>query len=121
MKCAGCVSLVEKRLLACAGVNAATVNLLTEKATVVHDAEIDRTELAAKMTAAIATAGFVAQVQERQSHKSREVDDPSLSQPGLDIFLALSLIFLASIGHLGPMGVLKLPILSNMYAHAAIA
>jgi P-type Cu2+ transporter len=121
MKCAGCVSLVEKRLLACTGVNAATVNLLTEKATVVHNAEIDRAELTANMTAAIATAGFVAQVQERQSGKSRLVADPSLSQPGLDIFLALTLIFLALIGHLGPMGVLKLPILSNMYAHAAIA
>jgi P-type Cu2+ transporter len=121
MKCAGCVSLVEKRLLACAGVNAATVNLLTEKATVVHDAEIDRAELTANMTAAIATAGFVAQVQERQSSKLLAVADPSASQPGLDIFLALTLIFLALIGHLGPMGVLKLPILSNMYAHAAIA
>lgn len=121
MKCAGCVSLVEKRLLACAGVNAATVNLLTEKATVVHDAEIDRAELTANMTAAIATAGFVAQVQERQSGKLREVADPNPGQPGLDIFLALTLIFLALIGHLGPMGVLKLPILSNMYAHAAIA
>jgi Cu2+-exporting ATPase len=121
MKCAGCVSLVEKRLLACAGVNAATVNLMTEKATVVHDAEIDRAELTANMTAAIATAGFVAQVQERQSCKLREVADPNPGQPGLDIFLALTLIFLALIGHLGPMGVLKLPILSNMYAHAAIA
>ncbi len=121
MKCAGCVSLVEKRLLACAGVNAATVNLLTEKATVVHDAEIDRAELTANMTAAIATAGFVARVQSRQSGKARLVADPSASQPGLDIFLALTLIFLALIGHLGPMGVLKLPILSNMYAHAAIA
>jgi P-type Cu2+ transporter len=121
MKCAGCVSVVEKRLLACAGVNAATVNLLTEKATVVHDAEIDRAALTANMTAAIATAGFVAQVQERQSRKSQEVADQNSSQPGLDIFLALTLIFLALIGHLGPMGVLKLPILSNMYAHAAIA
>jgi P-type Cu2+ transporter len=121
MKCAGCVSVVEKRLLACAGVNAATVNLLTEKATVVHDAGIDRAELTANMTAAIATAGFVAQVQERQSSKLLAVAAPSASQPGLDIFLALTLIFLALIGHLGPMGVLKLPILSNMYAHAVIA
>jgi P-type Cu2+ transporter len=121
MKCAGCVSLVEKRLLACDGVNAASVNLLTEKATVVHNAALDRAVLTANMTTAIATAGFVAQVQERQSIKTEAVSAPKPGQPGLDILLALTLIFLALIGHLGPMGVLKLPILSNMYAHAAIA
>jgi Cu2+-exporting ATPase len=125
MKCAGCVALVEKRLLACTGVSAATVNLLTEKATVIHDAEIDRDELVKNMTAAIATAGFAAQVQERHRPKPQEVDAIDRARPGLDIFLALALICLALLGHLGlmgwPMGGIKLPILSNMYAHAAIA
>lgn len=121
MKCAGCVALVEKRLLACPGVSAATVNLLTEKATVVHDAEVDRSAFVTSMIEAIASAGFVAQLQERQQIKTQAVADDQQDRLALDIFLALALIGLALLGHLGPMGIVKLPILSNMYAHAAIA
>jgi Cu2+-exporting ATPase len=121
MKCAGCVALVEKRLLACPGVSAATVNLLTEKATVVHDVEVDRSAFVARAIEAIASAGFTAQLQERKQVKLQEVADYQRDRPARDIFLALALIGLALVGHLGPMGVLKLPILSNMYAHAAIA
>jgi P-type Cu2+ transporter len=121
MKCAGCVALVEKRLLACPGVSAATVNLLTEKATVVHDAEVDRSAFVTSMTEAISSAGFVAQLQERNQVKPQAVSEYQQNQPALDIFLALALIGLALVGHLGPMGIIKLPILSNMYAHAAIA
>ncbi len=121
MKCAGCVALVEKRLLACPGVSAATVNLLTEKATVVHDAEVERSAFVTSMTEAIASAGFVAQLQERRQIKLQEVADDKQNRAALDIFLALALIGLAVLGHLGPMGIIKLPVLSNMYAHAAIA
>lgn len=126
MKCAGCVAAVEKQLLACDGVDAASVNLLTEKATVICDPEIDRPQLALKLVSAIAAAGFSAQVLERGQTKLSithlETDRHQLFNfPGFDIVLALLLIGLAVVGHLGPMGILKLPILSNMYAHAAIA
>jgi P-type Cu2+ transporter len=123
MKCAGCVSAVEKRLLTCDAVKAASVNLLTEKATIVYDSSAElgenRDKLASRLIEAIATVGFSA---EMPSPRRNLVPAPNPKQGrNLNIIWALVLIGLAILGHLGPMGVLKLPILSNMFAHWIIA
>jgi P-type Cu2+ transporter len=157
MKCAGCVAVVEKRLLDCEGVRAVSVNLLTEKATVIYETEIcqnesdalqdasRRTEFAAGLVKAIAAAGFSAQLLTAKSRalpRLQEIDRDIQTDQSLpfglktplgflrnfqlklaqwDIVPPIALIVLALVGHLGPMGILDLPILSNMYAHCAIA
>jgi P-type Cu2+ transporter len=151
MKCAGCVAVVEKRLLECEGVRAASVNLLTEVATVVYSDEFGktetdspsgdafrRTELGQQLVKAIASAGFSAQLQATRTRAIAAHSESSVQKEGDLKFLGISLkirqvlarwdiappialIVLALVGHLGPMGILDLPILSNMYAHWAIA
>jgi Cu2+-exporting ATPase len=131
MKCAGCVSAVEKRLLGCDGIRAATVNLVTERATIAFDPSCDRQELLDHAIEAITKAGFGAKEYQRSSLRSNaQANNPDAQQskielfgaswqspPGFDIAVAIVLIFLAVLGHLGPMGVIELPLISNMYAH----
>jgi Cu2+-exporting ATPase len=79
MKCAGCVATVEKRLLACDEVKAASVNLLTEKATVVYGGESLPQDLAPQLIEAIAKAGFAAELinkGDRQSSRNAVSKNP---------------------------------------------
>ena len=139
MKCAGCVAVVEKRLLACDGVSAASVNLLTEKATVFYDevnpsqdlAALETTELTAKLASeligAIAKAGFSAELIDQRDRKSTSKNNLNSHQESLwlgiskEILIPASLVMLAIIGHLGLIGIVDLPFLGNMYAHWMIA
>jgi Cu2+-exporting ATPase len=142
MKCAGCVAVVEKRLLACEGVKAASVNLLTEKATVVYDPEELPEDLAPqlyaptfapKLVEAIAKAGFSAVLIDKSVGKgigngdraTKLLSNDSLETPWLGInkeigFPAL-LVILAVVGHLGLIGATTFPLLGNMYAHWAVS
>jgi len=123
MKCAGCVATVEKRLLACNGVKAASVNLLTEKATVVYSAENSAQDLAPQLIEAIAKAGFVAAFIDKgdrqAARNSRSLATTQNSWLGLtkEIAIPASLVILAIVGHLGLIGVADLPLIGNMYAH----
>jgi len=123
MKCAGCVATVEKRLLACDEVKAASVNLLTEKATVVYGGESLPQDLAPQLIEAIAKAGFAAELinkGDRQSSRNAvSKNPPQNSWFGLtkEIAIPASLVILAIIGHLGLIGVADLPLIGNMYAH----
>lgn len=115
---------MEKRLLTCDAVKAASVNLLTEKATIVYDSSAElgesRDKLARRLIEAIATAGFSAEIPSPRRNLAPKSAAPPTDR-NLDIVWAVVLIGLAILGHLGPMGVLKLPILSNMFAHWIIA
>jgi len=123
MKCAGCVATVEKRLLACDGVKAASVNLLTEKATVVYGGESLPQDLAPQLIEAIAKAGFAAELINKGDRPSFRHNSPKNSSQnswfGLtkEIAIPASLVILAIVGHLGLIGVADLPLLGNMYAH----
>ena len=122
MKCAGCVAVVEKRLLACDGVKAASVNLLTEKATVVYGGEAAPQDVARPLIEAIAKAGFLAEFIDRGNHKGapRAVKNiPKTLWFGINKEIAspAALIILAIVGHLGLIGVADFPLLGNMYAH----
>ena len=123
MKCAGCVATVEKRLLACDGVKAASVNLLTEKATVVYGGESLPQDLAPQLIEAIAKAGFTAELIDKGDRQSsRNLGSTNFTQNnwfGLtkEIAIPASLVILAIVGHLGLIGVADLPLIGNMYAH----
>lgn len=129
MKCAGCVAVVEKRLLACDGVKAASVNLLTEKATVVYSDEITPQDFAPQLIEAIAKAGFSAEFidqRDRQSKLKSLNSTASVPQTlwfgiSQEVAVPASLVILAIIGHLGLIGVVDLPLLGNMYAHWLVA
>jgi len=137
MKCAGCVSVVEKRLLACEGVRAASVNLLTEKATVFYGEATSVQDLAAqdvrqeaiKLIDEIAKAGFSAELIDQRDRKSKLAAKINLKNPdesawlgiSKEIIIPASLVMLAIVGHLGLIGIVDLPFLGNMYAHWMIS
>ncbi|BBC25968.1 copper-translocating P-type ATPase [Pseudanabaena sp. ABRG5-3] len=123
MKCAGCVAVVEKRLLACEGVKAASVNLLTEKATVVYSDEAAPQDFVPQLIEAIAKAGFSAEFID-QSDRQSKLKSPNAPVPqtlwfgiSQEVAIPASLVILAIVGHLGLIGVVDLPLLGNMYAH----
>lgn len=125
MKCAGCVAVVEKRLLACDGVTAASVNLLTEKATVVYSSDNAPQDFAPQLVEAIAKAGFVAEFMDQRDRqlnlRSQNYNPSHTSTPWFginqEIAIPASLVILAVVGHLGLIGAFDLPLLGNMYAH----
>ena len=125
MKCAGCVAVVEKRLLACNGVRAASVNLLTEKATVVYDSETATHDLAPQLIEAIAKAGFGAELIDKRdrSPKLESKNPPKTLWFGIskEVGIPALLVILAIVGHLGLIGVADFPLLGNMYAHWIIS
>ncbi len=127
MKCAGCAAAVERRLGQCAGVRAASVNFLMGRARVAIDpallsdtAERDSAAIAATLVEAVRAAGFEASVLHAGEGPSIATGTTPERQPR-DMLAAATLILLAAIGHLGPMGILPLPWLSDMHAHWAIA
>ena len=129
MKCAGCVEVVEKRLLACEGVKAASVNLLTEKATVVYGNTTAPQDFAPQLIEAIAKAGFSAEFVEKHNHKGDRLSKSISSSSPETQWLGVSkevgipsfLVILAIVGHLGLIGVADFPLLGNMYAHLVVS
>jgi len=118
MKCAGCVSAVERRLLACEGVRAANINLITERAAIAYDPKICRDLVLADVTKAIAQIGFTVETIQRNklSHTLQETAQKTSTSIRIQLLLAIGLIGLAIFGHLGSM-----TILSDMSVHGAIA
>jgi len=122
MKCAGCVATVEKRLLACEGVKAASVNLLTERATVVYEGDYAAERLTPQLLEAIAKAGFAAELIDKSKQGTQRANSENIIQDSWfgitrEIAIPAFLVILAIIGHLGLIGVADLPLVGNMYAH----
>lgn len=121
MKCAGCVRAVEKQLIQQSGVISATVNLVTEVATVDCNPGVSAEALAEKLT----DSGFPAQP--RQSEGA--IDDTSLinrrraamQQQTRNLAIALLLLLFSTIGHLTQFTGTTIPGLSNIWFHAALA
>ena len=128
MKCAGCVRAVEQELSQCAGVVAATVNLVTEVATIEYEPQtIAPIVLAEKLT----EAGFPSQARSIPGEELAESED---SRPDLNaqrqqelrqqitrLAIALVLLVLSAIGHLEQWFHLSLPGLSNILFHCGLA
>jgi len=129
MKCAGCVSVVERQLTGYSGVIDAHVNLLTEVAVVDCQANtVDPVALAEQLTA----KGFPSQPRSRQTSTSPSSSPSTLTpaqrheQEAREQFqrlvIAGILILLSILGHIGhwfngPM----LPVLSNIWFHWGLA
>lgn len=127
MKCAGCVSAVEKQLTRHPGVVSACVNLVTQVATVECEAgAVEPAGLAEQLTA----AGFPTQP------RSSEQDSPLAEKKNADpverqrhetrqqiwrVSVAGVLLLLSSLGHLGQWGGLTLPGLGNVWFHCGLA
>ncbi|MDH6060706.1 heavy metal translocating P-type ATPase [Chrysosporum bergii ANA360D] len=126
MKCAGCVSAVERQLTQYPGVKSACVNLATEVAVIeIETGEVDPEALAQRLT----SAGFPSQPrqageklagaatpEDAEERKRREIRS-SFQQLGI----AGVLLLLSGIGHFATMGGQILPLLNNIWFHCGLA
>ncbi len=123
MKCAGCVKAVERQLTQQTGVISARVNLATEVATVECETnQIDPNTLAQKLT----DNGFPTQArldtsETDASKKQTERHRQEIKQQIWRIAIASLLLILSGIGHLGHFLGVEIPILGNIWFHAALA
>ncbi|MGB3694905.1 MAG: heavy metal translocating P-type ATPase [Spirulinaceae cyanobacterium] len=125
MKCAGCVSSVERQLTQNQGVASAWVNLVTQMAVVKYDAElIQPGDLAAKLT----SKGFPSHIRnsedetfEAQKTRLEEKQKQEKRQQRQQLAIAAVLLFFSGLGHLGHWGGPKIPFLSNIWLHWALA
>ncbi len=138
MKCAGCVQVVEKQLNQQTGVCSATVNLVTQKATVEYEAN---TVAPAELADLLTQKGFPSQVHcedlgsaDAQMTTSNSGHPTSETSPGLvkdqrqklvtrlrQVGLAALLVVLSAVGHFGQLQGLALPGLSSIWFHWGLA
>ncbi len=128
MKCAGCVSVVERQLTNHPGVVSACVNLVTEVAVVeFQSGTVNPTVLAEKLT----STGFPSQPRFAQSDLSSTNQDiltpaqrheKEAKAQMEQLVIAGVLVTLSTIGHIGHwFDIHKLPILSNIWFHWGLA
>ncbi len=126
MKCAGCVSAVEKQLNKFPGVNNACVNLATGVAVV--DSEeftIDVDALVEELTA----AGFPSKARKPSGEtdsaqalkEAEEKKRQEMQSAQRQLIIAIFLLLLSGIGHLGNIGGIMFPILHNIWFHFGLA
>ena len=123
MKCAGCVSAVERQLTQNSGVVSACVNLVTEVAVVKYqEGEIAPETLAEKLS----DRGFPSQLRTSSNSQKKRISTNQRRQQaqkeqlwGLSV-AALLLIF-SGIGHWGHISGKPLPILSDLWFHWGLA
>ncbi len=124
MKCAGCVKAVENALTQEPGVISATVNLVTELATVECESVIDPARLAEKLTA----AGFPSQPR----YPDGAPEDAGLidlaerrrldtQQQTRSLAIAIFLLVISTIGHLNQLAGITIFGLSNIWLHCGLA
>jgi Cu2+-exporting ATPase len=122
MKCAGCVQAVEKALGQQTGVLTASVNLVTEQATVTYQPEdVEPEQLAVTLT----DRGFPTQV-EHSITLAEEPCEPELQGEQIQrrlwqIGLATVLVLLSLVGHLHQLTVFRIPVLSDLWFHWCLA
>lgn len=124
MKCAGCVKAVENALTQEPGVISATVNLVTELATVECESVIDPAHLAEKLT----EAGFPSQPRYPEGApessglinlaERRRLDT---QQQTRSLTIAILLLAISTIGHLNQLAGITILGLSNIWLHCGLA
>ncbi|MCG6137462.1 MAG: heavy metal translocating P-type ATPase [Nostoc sp. LLA-1] len=126
MKCAGCVSAVERQLTQHPGVKSACVNLATEVAVVESETgAVDADALAQRLT----TAGFPSQPRQASNQVAggTTLQDPEERQrqemrsARQQLIIAGILLVLSGIGHFTSMGGTVLPVLNNIWFHCGLA
>ncbi|MEM7552962.1 MAG: heavy metal translocating P-type ATPase [Cyanobacteria bacterium P01_A01_bin.84] len=123
MKCAGCVTAVEKQLVQYPGVDSACVNLATEVAVVEYSVGVvDVNELAKVLT----DAGFPSQprnhVNKSNSVKNTEIKHRQEMQSAFkQLLIAGTLLLFSFIGHLEHFTGFTVPIIGNIWFHFGLA
>ena len=132
MMCAGCVSAVEKKLLQCEGVLAATVNLVTEVAAIEFAASDDPQAIAQALT----DAGYPSKL--RQEDDARELNaetewlarkEGEQQTQRQQLAIASGLLVLSTLGHLQHVEALsrwtepvqQIPIVNTLWFHGTLA
>jgi P-type Cu2+ transporter len=119
MKCAGCVQAVEKALGQNQGVISASVNLVTEKATIAYQAEAVS---ASGLAIALTDLGFPTQVESPQlSQVEAPASQAAIVQRLGQIGLAIVLVALSLVGHLHELTGLHIPLLGDLWFHWGLA
>ncbi|MGJ3244858.1 MAG: heavy metal translocating P-type ATPase [Elainellaceae cyanobacterium] len=132
MKCAGCVQAVENQLKRQSGVTSATVNLVTELATVDHNPD---TVSAADLAHALTESGFPSEprLSHHDASSNGKADNTAetldfaekqrleLQQRRWQLAIASILLVFSAVGHLGQWGWVKIPILSTIEFHWGLA
>jgi P-type Cu2+ transporter len=125
MKCAGCVSAVEKQLIQQPGVKNVCVNLATEVAVV--EAETDSVDAEALAQALTAT-GFPSQLRTAKNAGDKSaIPNPEAKQRQemraiiRQLVIASLLLLLSGIGHFGNIGSSIFPFLNNIWFHCGLA
>jgi P-type Cu2+ transporter len=123
MKCAGCVTAVERQLTQQPGVKSACVNLATEVAVVELEAGVSSPEVLAKHLTANGfptqprtKAGDISTKEDPQARQRREIHS-SFKQ----LAIAGLLLVLSGIGHFGNLAGFTLPLLTNIWFHCGLA
>ncbi|WP_066377669.1 heavy metal translocating P-type ATPase [Anabaena sp. CA = ATCC 33047] len=126
MKCAGCVSAVERQLTQYPGVKSACVNLATEVAVVeLENGTVDPEALAQKLTA----SGFPSQLRQANNQVvgNSSLTDPTEKQQQKmrtawrQLIIAAVLLLFSGMGHLGDFGSPILSSLTNIWFHFGLA
>ena len=127
MKCAGCISVVERQLGQHPGVVAARVNLVTEVAVV--ECEVGRVDPAV-LAEQLTSTGFPSQPRSSQAGKIPAQDtltpaqrrEKEAREQVQRLIIAAVLIFLSTVGHIGHwIGAPMIPMLSNIWFHWGLA
>lgn len=123
MRCAGCVSAVERQLMQHEGVVSACVNLVTEVAVIQYQAERIQPEILAQN---LSERGFATTVREGDSSVDRQLKlierrKQETQQQLFQLLTAAILLFFCCLGHLNQIASLDLPIISNIWFHWGLA
>src|SRR4028119_1736658 len=128
MKCAGCLSVVERQLNQHPGVVSARVNLVTEVAVV--ECEVGAVDPAA-LAQALTSKGFPSQARSNQNSRTAASQDTltpaqrheqEAREQVRSLVIAAILILLSTLGHVGHwLGAPMLPMLSNIWFHWGLA
>lgn len=123
MKCAGCVSAVERQIEQNSGVFAAQVNLVTATAVVQYQPETANPEEIAKQLTA---KGFPSQLHDSNSEENTAISyEEKRQQADRENFrklaIAIVLIILSGIGHLKHLAGVHVPFLSHIGFHWGLA
>ena len=120
MRCAGCVQVVERRLMQHPDAIAATVNLVTGKAWVKHRPQVAQAALMTELFEILEQAGFSAQEAQLGAALSADTEEDQSAQ-NRRLAIAAGLLILSVIGHAGEFGWFHLPVLSNIWFHFGLA
>ena len=118
MKCAGCVSAVERQLTQNPAVVSACVNLVTKVAVVKYQANALTSEALAQL---LTQRGFPTQTRSNNQNTTTKSLTTNVEKQTQQLIIAAILLFFSGLGHWEHWGGFHVPLLSNIWLHWALA